>query len=388
MKAHSTCTGFVIFLLLLLGGMYAGAESSARTLKKNSDKSSSLSPMSDREKNYIRRAEEIMLSKSQKNVVFKVLQAMEDGCLCIEGVYDEEDEEIYFTGSVFFWIDATSRYTADDETFLKDLYWCGTYSYTTVKDMPKTVHRYSSDRALAVSLVRINFDLFDEEDEEDADDDSEEDDLEITGSGTGFFVTENGYLLTCRHVVEDAGAVAVLLPDEQVHAAKIIHTDKEKDLALLKVDGTFTPVTIGIPDEVQPGKTVFALGYPNPEIQGFAPKVTMGIISALTGMHDDENNYQIDAAVQPGNSGGPLFFTSGEVVGVISARVNDGYYAEATGSIAQKINYAVKMEAVLSFLREEPAAFRRLKRGTSSASSQEEAVRKITRSLALVVTLK
>ncbi|HQB03561.1 MAG TPA: hypothetical protein PLY90_09720, partial [Candidatus Hydrogenedentes bacterium] len=67
--------------------------------------------MSDREKNYIRRAEEIMLSKSQKNVVFKVLQAMEDGCLCIEGVYDEEDEEIYFTGSVFFWIDATSRYT-------------------------------------------------------------------------------------------------------------------------------------------------------------------------------------------------------------------------------------------------------------------------------------
>ncbi|HOM49308.1 MAG TPA: trypsin-like peptidase domain-containing protein, partial [Candidatus Hydrogenedentes bacterium] len=122
--------------------------------------------------------------------------------------------------------------------------------------------------------------------------------------------------------------------------------------------------------------------------QGFAPKVTMGIISALTGMHDDENNYQIDAAVQPGNSGGPLFFTSGEVVGVISARVNDGYYAEATGSIAQKINYAVKMEAVLSFLREEPAAFRRLKRGTSSASSQEEAVRQITRSLALVVTLK
>lgn len=382
-------------VLLLLGSfcLEAGAQYARSGRKGDSEERTSLSKNSAREKRYIERAEEIMLSKSKRNFPFKILQSMEDGSLCIEGDYDSFFDEITYDGNVFFWLDGTSRYIADDETYRKDLFWCGTYQYTTVKDMPKTVNQYTVDRDLAIFIVRLNFDLFDEDDDDDDDevsrDNDDDDDIEITGSGTGFFITREGHILTNHHVVEDNDIVAIFRhDDEEVYMGEVIRRDAKKDLALLKIDERSIPVTLGVPEGVQPGRTVFALGFPNPELQGVTPKVTMGIISALTGMHDDEDNYQIDAAVQPGNSGGPLFCADGEVIGVVNARVNDGYYVETTGSIAQKINYAVKAETVLSFLKKDREIYRLLSRDKPSASSQEEAVKEITRSLVHIITFE
>jgi S1-C subfamily serine protease len=367
----------------------AGAQSSRSAKKGGPSERTSLSKTSQREKKYIEEAEKIMLSKSKRNMPFQVLQSMEDGCLCLEGSYDSFFDEITYDGNVFFWIDATSRFMADDETFRKDLFWCGTYQYTTVKDLPKTVNKYTTDRDLAILIIRFNFDLYDDDDDEEESRDVDDDDFEITGTGSGFFITKEGHVLTNYHVIEDNDIViAAYDGGEEVDVAMVIRKDAKKDLALLKMDVKSVPVALGVPEGVQPGRTVFALGFPNPELQGVAPKVTMGIISALTGMHDDEDNYQIDAAVQPGNSGGPLFCADGQVIGVVSARVNDSYYVETTGTIAQKINYAVKAEAVLSFLKEDPDVYRLLKRDQPSASSQEEAVKEITRSLVHIITVE
>lgn len=374
MKRNQAYLGGLICVLLLTSLSAAQAESSAR------------------ERKYIREAEEIMMSKSKKNVPFQVFQPLEDGCLCSEGQYNSLLETMEYDGSTFFWVDVDKRFVADDDTFRKDLFWCGTYSYTNMKDMPRTVNRYSTDRDLAILLIRLSFELFDVDDDdgdEDQNSDDDDDDFDITGSGTGFFITDEGHLLTNYHVIEDTPHTVLIVDhEEDIRIAEVIHTDRKKDLALLRAEGKSIPVNLGVPEDVQSGRTVFALGFPAPELQGVTPKVTMGIISALRGLGDDEDNYQIDVAVQPGNSGGPLFCANGEVIGVVNARVNDSIYMEATGAIAQQINYAIKAEAVLSFLKEKPEVYRAINKRKVRASSQEEAVREITRSLVLILTVE
>ncbi|HOC69530.1 MAG TPA: trypsin-like peptidase domain-containing protein [Candidatus Hydrogenedentes bacterium] len=358
--------------------------------------STAVSPSSDRlestaeeERVYVEKAKEIVLSKTKRNIVYKVFQSLESGSLCTEGTWNALFEEFLFNGEDFYWLDTTKAYTADEEKFRNDLYWCGTYSYTTMVDEPRTLNAYTTDFETAVIMVRLNFGLYDDApDEEEAPSSPEETDITIGGMGTGFFITAEGHILTNHHVVSGAGAVAVIVEGQEPRIAEIVGMDEETDLALLKVDAPAVPVTFGSTELARLGQTVFAIGFPSPEIQGVSPKVTMGIISSLTGLMDDAKSYQIDVAVQPGNSGGPLFSATGEVIGVVFARVDDAIYAEATGAIAQKINYAIKNGPVMAFLQTKPAVYERVLRGTVGVQTQEEAVSRISKSVVLIVVLK
>ena len=169
-------------------------------------------------------------------------------------------------------------------------------------------------------------------------------------TGTGFFVTEDGYLLTCFHVVLDAARITVRTKAGTL-AAKLVKADKANDLALLKVAGKFLPLPIGLSRGMKLGESVFTIGFPNIELQGFAPKLTKGEISSLTGMQDDPREFQISVAVQPGNSGGPLVNQYGNVVGIVAAQLADIATLETTGSLPQNVNYAVK-SSVLNVLLE------------------------------------
>ncbi len=97
------------------------------------------------------------------------------------------------------------------------------------------------------------------------------------------------------------------------------------------------------------GATIFTIGFPRPSLQGFSPKVTKGVISGLNGIKDDISQYQIDAAVQPGNSGGPLADENGNIVGVIVGKLNDSYLIKNHGSIAQNVNYAIKKHMYMHY---------------------------------------
>jgi serine protease Do len=138
-------------------------------------------------------------------------------------------------------------------------------------------------------------------------------------SGTGFVVDKNGYIVTNNHVVEDGAKIVVkLLGDTKEYRGKVIGTDKETDLAVLKIDaGTpLQPVTIGNSDAVQVGDWAIAVGSPF----NLDETVTLGIVSA-TGRGLDPGKafqkfIQTDAAINPGNSGGPLVNIRGEVIGV------------------------------------------------------------------------
>jgi serine protease DegQ len=140
------------------------------------------------------------------------------------------------------------------------------------------------------------------------------------GVGSGVIVSPQGYLLTNNHVVEGADEIEVVLNDSRRARAKVIGTDPESDLAILKVALDRLPViTLGNSDSLQVGDQVLAIGNPF----GVGQTVTSGIVSALgrnqLGINTFENFIQTDAAINPGNSGGALVDTRGQLVGINTA---------------------------------------------------------------------
>jgi serine protease Do len=138
------------------------------------------------------------------------------------------------------------------------------------------------------------------------------------GEGSGFIVSPDGYILTNAHVVSGASEVTVKTTDRREYTAKVVGVDQRTDVAVVKIDAKNLPtVKIGDPSKLKPGEWVIAIGSPF----GFENSVTAGVVSA-TARSMGSNNYspfiQTDVAVNPGNSGGPLFNMNGEVVGINS----------------------------------------------------------------------
>ena len=157
------------------------------------------------------------------------------------------------------------------------------------------------------------------------------------GLGSGVIVSPDGYILTNNHVVEGADEIEVMLNDSRKAIAKVIGTDPETDLAVLKIDLDKLPVVvIGNSDAVQVGDQVLAIGNPF----GVGQTVTSGIISALgrnqLGINTFENFIQTDAAINPGNSGGALVDTQGHLLGI-----NTAIYSRSGGSMG--IGFAIPM---------------------------------------------
>jgi uncharacterized protein len=184
-------------------------------------------------------------------------------------------------------------------------------------------------------------------------------DLKATGSG--FFITEDGYLLTNFHVVERAKRVVVNTKQGSL-AASVVKVDAVNDVAALRVSGTFHPLPVGASRTAKLGDSVFTIGFPNTRVQGVEPKLTKGEISGLAGIQDDPRHFQISVAVQPGNSGGPLVNSFGDVIGIVTLRLDDIKTLQLTGSLPQNVNYAVKSSLVSAFLENLPEISSKLKR--------------------------
>lgn len=146
--------------------------------------------------------------------------------------------------------------------------------------------------------------------------------LRNLGQGSGFIFSNDGYVLTNAHVVANADEVTVTLTDKREFKAKVIGSDARTDVAVLKLEANGLPkVTVGDSDKVRVGEWVMAIGSPF----GFENTVTAGIVSAKTRDTGDFVPFiQTDAAVNPGNSGGPLFNIKGEVIGINSQIFSDG----------------------------------------------------------------
>jgi serine protease Do len=168
-----------------------------------------------------------------------------------------------------------------------------------------------------------------------------ESDVEKRSLGSGFIVSEDGYILTNNHVVEGADEILVRMNDRREFVAEVIGRDGQSDIALIKINATELPVvTIGDSDALRVGEWVLAIGSPF----GFDHSVTAGIVSAK-GRNLPSENYvpfiQTDVAINPGNSGGPLFNLDGKVVGV-----NSQIYSRSGGFMG--LSFAIPIEMAMN----------------------------------------
>jgi TPR repeat protein len=202
-------------------------------------------------------------------------------------------------------------------------------------------------------------------------------------TGTGFFITGDGYLISNYHVVKDATKVRLLTSAGFIDA-KVVQVDAVNDLALLKADGRFALLPIAASRTVNLGGTVATVGFPNIGLQGFAPKLAKGEIASLSGAADDPRYFQISVPVQPGNSGGALVDERGNVIGIVSAKLDASVALAASGALPENVNYAVKSSLLLSFLESVPAVSAKLK-APNTADEKFSDVVKSAQSAAVLV---
>jgi S1-C subfamily serine protease len=174
----------------------------------------------------------------------------------------------------------------------------------------------------------------------------------VSKSGTGFVVSASGHVVTNQHVVNGCTDIRGNLTGEPAMTLRVVSGDEANDLALLQAPPatTFKDFAKIRDRSIRSGDSVVAIGYPFHGLLTSDFTVTTGIVSSLSGLLNNTRFLQISAAVQPGNSGGPLLDTNGQVVGMVAAKINALKFVRATGEIPENINFAIKTGAIRDFL--------------------------------------
>ena len=166
-------------------------------------------------------------------------------------------------------------------------------------------------------------------------------------NGSGFAISSDGHVITNNHVINGCENVKIHHKGESI-AARVLTFDPRNDIALLKGDfrpSTVLPLSTNKPELLQ---DIYVAGYPFGRKVSTSVKVTKGIVSSLTGIGNNFSNIQIDAAIQPGNSGGPILNDRGNVVGVAVAKLDIKKVLKSYGTIPENTNFGVKTSVVKS----------------------------------------
>ncbi len=187
-------------------------------------------------------------------------------------------------------------------------------------------------------------------------------------NGSAFFVSASGHIITNNHVVEDTSitdisskcdTVNVFLKNQK-YEAQIISQDSQNDLALLKIKDELIIKNFATFRSNGPilGEKITALGFPFGKSISSQIKLTSGNVSSLSGLGDEFTRMQIDAALQPGNSGGPIYDKSGNVIGVAVAKASIFFFLEAFGTLPENMNFGIKSSVVKTFLESNSVNFK------------------------------
>lgn len=202
-------------------------------------------------------------------------------------------------------------------------------------------------------------------------------------SGSGFFLSNDGYIITNYHVIENARSIKISGVNDDYHksyTARVEISDKQNDLAILKIsDSTFQPLKC-IPytfkyETSSVGEDCFVLGYPLISTMGMDIKLTNGIISSKTGFEGNIADYQISAPVQPGNSGGPLFDKNGNIIGVVCAKHLE----------AENAGYAIKANYIRNLVELLPKEIQMPKTNLLSGKTLPEQVELASKAVCLII---
>ncbi len=213
------------------------------------------------------------------------------------------------------------------------------HTNTGDKDMtPKEVYNMYVDSVVGVTTSGTTTNIFGQE-------------TPFAASGSGFIISEDGYVVTNHHVISGASSVKIALYDGTSYDAEVVGSDASNDVALLKVDAAgLKPVAIGSSDSVAVGDRVAAIGNPLGQLTF---TMTVGYVSALDRAINTDgtpiNMLQTDAAINSGNSGGPLFDMNGNVVGITTAKYSG---QTSSGTIIEGIGFAIPIDDVMAIVRD------------------------------------
>lgn len=170
-------------------------------------------------------------------------------------------------------------------------------------------------------------------------------------TGTGFAVRSNGLIVTAYHLIENVSKIEVKFSDGDWLPAKLIRQSRNTDIAILKIAAN-PPAILPLKSTktLRAGDSVFTMGYPVVELLGTEAKYTDGKISSLTGIKGEDSLIQVTVPIQPGNSGGPLVNSNGEVIGLITSTAAVKYFFAITETLPQNINWAVKSDYIIPML--------------------------------------
>jgi S1-C subfamily serine protease len=200
--------------------------------------------------------------------------------------------------------------------------------------------------------------------------------LKVKRFGTGFFINDDGFIITNNHVVKKANNIKVRYFDKFIDA-KIVMRDEDFDLCLLKVDDKSKGLFFN--SKLKSGQEIFTYGYPQPEKQGYLPKLTKGVISSTFGANDDVKIFQIDAAIQPGNSGSPVIdCKNGGITGLVCSELQEG----------QNVNYAVRIDIILKFLEKIKAIRQSVKFKGPNRSNSDQIIQNVNMSTVQILSCK
>ena len=203
-------------------------------------------------------------------------------------------------------------------------------------------------------------------------------------TGSGFSITSNGYIITNHHVIADSTKITVV-KDGMEYPATVSISDISNDIAILKISRKTVPLSLITSRKAKIGSNVYSMGFPNVQLQGLSPKFTRGEISSLTGAQDDPKYFQISLPVQPGNSGGALVDSKGNVIGIVTAKLSQTAAIITTGTIAENVNYALKSSYVLILLESAPSISDNLADENSKELSAEHIAEKLKASTYFII---
>lgn len=183
--------------------------------------------------------------------------------------------------------------------------------------------------------------------------------------GSGFLISEDGFVVTNYHVVDNKSDYNVVFPKQnKKYSGQILMKDKNNDLVILKLNNfnykeifnQKIPFPFKKSKDAKLGEPVFTLGFPLGGVLGKSAKFSTGNISSLVGIEDNASVFQISNPVQPGNSGGPLFDGSGSLIGIVVGKLSDIYTIKVHGAIPQNVNFAIKSDYLINLISMLPKA--------------------------------
>lgn len=246
---------------------------------------------------------------------------------------------------------------------------------------------YNNENLDDESIILKNFIFKDTEEYSSVENGLEPGKFEWTGSGSGFYVSNDGYIVTNYHVVENANEVWVKCKQDGIYQkfkAEIIQKDLVNDLALIKITDAAFKLLKEIPYSIHSGTAplgseVFSLGYPLADVIGENVKFTSGNISSLSGLYNDVTNFQMTVPVQHGNSGGPIFDKNGNIIGVVVAKLNKEYEGE-------NVNYAIKSNIVKNIVDMIPNPTLKKRNTKMNKLTQEEKINLLSDYVVMIQT--